>query len=314
MDYIRPNNNLAYYLFSLFIYCSCISVFWAQSYIDYVNMINNGYINDKSISFTLDYLEIPLEIDNNKNFILIQYDTERPQFKFVNIKGQVTLPPISTIDGSTIDYKSGAAIAGKDFDTSKIPQNYTLVGYFDTPNSYRLNSEVWLLSSELDLSKGNNLIFSTPNNKSMSLLEEVFTKNQIDVIEREHYGTYSLKSNELFTYIMYVFLIFLITAFFAVTYIWMSKEKYLINILFLSGTTRTFILYVLFRYKLLPHISIGLILLLIILSIEQFIYPLWSNDWIFHVLYTFIGLNLFLFILAIILVNINSTKKGGKKF
>jgi|SRR5690625_158889 len=314
MKYIRPSHDMKYYLLFLFVYVSSIVYFGGQAFLEKENMINNGYVNKDAISFTLNGENIALD-KNNTDFILLQYDPSNPEYKYVMVNGDVSFPPITKTKKINIEENDYIAIAGKDFNRRTLPPEYTLTGYFNTPNAHKLNSEVWLFntSNKVDFERGNMFILNTPSNNPMNVLNNMFDEDLIQIIDHERGGTYALNSNKVFIFIIYLFLLFLIAIYFATIFIWLSKENNLIAILYLHGNT-TYSIYGLFiKYKIAPHVIMILFLITATVLSEK-LYPFWSDRWLLYIILLLIAFIIYLFLISFALIYAHSKKKGGKRF
>lgn len=315
MRYVRPKHDQAFYLYFLCLNLLCIIIFWTISYLDYINMINNGFVNKSAITFEIEEIEQPLTKVKDP-FILFQYNPNMPEVKHVLINGKVKLPPIKKKDEVDITrYNGNVAIVGNSSDI-EIPTEYKLIGHFNTPNSYILNSEIWLISNKLDinLEKGTYFTIITPNNDEYTILRKIFSKNPQKIINKEIYGSYVLNSNKLLNIGMLVSLTFLTFIFTMIGTLWINKEKSFVGILYLSGYSIHTVFKKIVKYKILPYILISISLIIICVAVQIFIFPLWTNTWILNSLYMFIGFNVYLLVFSFIKIFSYTVRKGGKRF
>ncbi|MRX71471.1 hypothetical protein GJU40_04690 [Bacillus lacus] len=278
-------------------------------------MINNGFVNKNAIEFKIEKLEKPLTKGKDQ-FILFQFDPNFPQVKYVWLNGEVKLPPIKMNSKvNNFNSKENIAIIGTNVDVKSVPPEFKLIGYFNTPNSYKLNSELWLIPSKfnIDLKSGTNFIINTPNNKESSVLEKIIEQNPIKNIDAESYGSYALNSNKLLNMGIKISLIFVVIIFMITGTVWISKEKSLIRILFLSGLSIYRIFINIVRYKILPYILFSILVISISIAIQDFTCSLWSNRWILYSFYMYVVfcVYLLLFCYTVILYTVG---KGGKQF
>ncbi|WP_154665803.1 hypothetical protein [Paenibacillus pinihumi] len=291
------------------------SAFWFISYLDQINMINNGYLNKDSLSFRTKGWEGELN-KHTTNYILMQYDTISPNFKYVHVKGHVKLPPIDYISGMSTTGRTKYAIIGKMVrTTANIPKSYEIIGYFDTPHSYRLQFQTWLISKEasIDLTNGTSFDFSTPNGNARKVLDSLIDSEKVELIPRDQFGTYVLESNRMFPALLAASLFFLFIMKVMMIYMWIRKDNAVIKVLYLSGNTYWRIAGFLAQQKLLPYIlgSGGLIILLFTF---KFMNPLWDNVWLNKLMYFVIAGWLVLLIIIGFTIIKESVQKGGKRF
>lgn len=278
-------------------------------------MINNGFVNKNAITFEIEQIEKPLTKVKDP-FILFQYNPSMPEVKHVLINGKVKLPPIKKKDKIDItEYNGNVAITGNGFNNEK-PAGYKIIGHFDTPNSYILNSEIWLISNKPDISpeKGTYFTIITPNNDENTILKKLFNQNDVNIINKEIYGSYVLNSNIYLNIGILVSLTFLTFIFAMTGTLWINKEKSFISILYLSGYSINTIFNKIVKYKILPYAFFSILLVIICVVVQTFIFPLWTNIWILNSLYMFIGFNIYLLVFSFIKVFSYTVRKGGKRF
>ncbi|WP_059171986.1 hypothetical protein [Bacillus sp. FJAT-27445] len=278
-------------------------------------MLNNGFVNKNSIMFDMEKIDQPL-IKTKEKFILFQYNPLFPQVKYVWLNGEINLPPIKMNNKLDISNSKGnIAIKGVNVNL-KVPPEYKLIGQFNTPNSYKLTSEVWLIPSHfsIDLNRGTCFIINTPNNNERSVLEKIINKNSIKVINKESIGSYNLTSNKLLNTGIKISLVFITVIFMITGVVWISKEKSFIRILYLSGFSMYKIFIYIVMYKIIPIATLSLFLIFISFLIQKFTLPIWTNEWIFYSFYMFIGFYTYLLVCCLKAVKSYTVGKGGKKF
>lgn len=315
MRYLRQKYDLSFYGFIIFLNLVCIAFFYSLSYIDFINMLNNGFVNKNSIMFDMEKIDQPITKTKEK-FILFQYNPLFPQVKYVWLNGEINLPPINMNNKLDIsNSKENIAIKGVNVNL-KVPPEYKLIGQFNTPNSYKLNSEVWLIPSHfsIDLTRGTCFIINTPNNNERSVLEKIINKNSIKVINKESIGSYNLTSNKLLNTGIKISLVFITIIFMITGVVWISKEKSFIRILYLSGFSMYKIFIYIVMYKIIPIATLSLFLIFISCLIQKFTMPIWTNEWIFYSFYMFIGFYTYILVCCLKAVNSYTVGKGGKKF
>lgn len=303
-----------YFISLLVIDLLCLCIFWLLAYIDNFNMINNGYISSHSIYFTTKKAS-PFQVDKDK-YMLFQFNSNSPNFKHVLISGDVQLPPIKYVEKRTFSQKSSIAVIGKQVNKENIPPTVKVVGYFDTPNSYKLNSEVWVLSKnrKINFKNGSSFIFSTPKKNVESVFYKNIKTDSINVINREDYGTYALKSNQTIIIGLYIALIFLIAFFVFISTNWMSQDKNIIRILYLSGTPIYSLYFFIWKWKVLPYSIFSLLLMLLAIIIQKSISRLWSGIWLIDTAYILILFLIYLCVCCLLTVTFYTVGKGGKRF
>ena len=77
MKYKQNRYDKRLYIFAFTLNLACIGMIWSTYYFDYINMINNGYINKNAITFTMEQKDKPLKRSNSK-YILLQVSDENP--------------------------------------------------------------------------------------------------------------------------------------------------------------------------------------------------------------------------------------------
>lgn len=318
MKYIRPRYDKRYYSYLLCLIFLCASVFWIKSYVDEQNMVNNGFVNRSAVTFEVEPIEAGKKvlIEHDSPFILFQYNPSNPKIKYVWMNGHVKLPPLTMADEKeVVDYADDIAITGQ-YMKRKVPVGYQEVGHFNTPNSYALSTEMWLIPQKLDITiaKGKQFTLVSPNHQEQKIIEETFKEDAIKILNKDMHGTYILYSNQFVNYALFLALPFLVIIYAIITSLWMSKEKYYIHILYLSGIPILKIYQHIVHYKILPHTILTIGFIPICLAVQKYIYPLWSANWVLQTLYLVLGLNMYLLIASYVKVYFYSVKKGGKRF
>lgn len=318
MRYIRPKHEKKYYLYFLCLSFLCMLIFWTVSYLDYINMINNGFVSKSAVTFEVEEIEkVEETLTKVKDpFVLFQYDPSMPEIKHVLINGGVKLPPITTTSKKDITkYNSNIAITGHNFN-DEVPIGYKEIGHFNTPNSYKLNTEMWLVSNEFDITADKGIYFTimTPGNNEYKTLKELLPQDTIKFLNTEIYGTYIMGSNRFINSGLFVSVAFLTFIFTIIGTLWINKEKHFINILYLSGYPPHVIFKNIINYKIIPYTICSAVLIVICVVVQKFIFPLWTNTWILNSLYLLIGFNVYLLVFSFIKVFSYTVKKGGKRF
>lgn len=275
-------------------------------------MINNGYINKKSISFSIDALNYPLNNEIGK-FMLIQNDVENPNVKYIWYNGNVRFPPLERILTRSDD-EDDFAIIGKRANIEDLPSGYKILGYFNTPYSNKLSSAIWLVSTKnnIDLQNGNNFVFNSPNIDVRSAFEKFINNNVVKEIKPEYYGSYLLQSNKTSIKLTNISLCLIGLLNIAVSTLWIRKDKNLISILYFYGFSINQLFRIEILRKVFPIIFISTLLICLAWVVQFIIYPLWDQEWILKFILALIGNSLFLlaFVLKTILYLV---KKGGNK-
>lgn len=278
-------------------------------------MLNNGYIGRHSIAFKMEEKR-SMENEQISNFILMQYHMETPNMKHVKIKGNVTWPPmVYKGEFNEEDHKYDKfAIIGASVDQENVPDDYKIIGVFNGPNAYRLDREVWLMSNKaLDLVDGQQFVFSSPGFGVRSKLLSYMNGNSIEEIPLQQYGTYTLESNRMLMYILFIAIIFLGSVLILLTYVWANKDQKLITILYLSGYSPKRLLKILMVSKLLPFVCGSVLLIAFAIIFHAYIYSLWDHTWVYATLLLFIFQFLSILLIHAYAVFKFSVDQGGKK-
>lgn len=312
------HSNPKLYILLILITFICITFIVTLFYIDYQNMINNGYINKNSISFTLDDTNSTIEITKGKDkYILFQQESNKSDIKYVYLSGDVQLPPIFwNTAKNPFDSKEPKAIVGKNAEKEKIPNEYEIVGYFNSDYSYQLNNAIWLISpdEQIDGNKGTYFIFSTPSLEQEKILKRNLETSSFKILERDNVGTYLLKSNQLLITGIQVGIFFLSTFFIVTASYWISQEKPIIRILYLQGTPIYTIYSLFIKKRVLPLFVFSLLMLMILFVSITYLIDMWSNAWLLYSFYFVIGFSLYNCIYLLFITIKYTTGKGGKKY
>ncbi|WP_156995915.1 hypothetical protein [Paenibacillus stellifer] len=253
--------------------------------------------------------------ENISNFILMQYDSSTPNIKYVQIKGNIKLPPISYTKKTGLDEKKKVAIIGTSVDEHLIPNEYEVVGYFNTPRSYKLKAESWLISAEnIDMNNGNNFIFSSPSSNAKEKLYFYLGVKNIEEISLQKYGTYSLRSNKLIKTTIYLVIIFFVILSTLLIYIWANSDRKLITVSYISGHSYLRIVKTIFKYKLSPFITMSTIVLIFSVLSNTYYLGLWDNVWLYYTFILYAYLFLIVLITHVFTVIKYSLQRGGRRF
>lgn len=278
--------------------CFCLQlivmfILFSISFFDYINMLNNGYIQKDAIYFVLDESE---EIKlSNESYILYQYHPDNPNIKYVINSGNIKLPPFKGNWSSEFNN----IIVGNYVPDYDVPKgNFNLL-YFDVPNSYLLNYDIWIVSTDriIKPENGTHFIYNTPNNGTLNKFKETFSGKNYTIVEQDEKGTYVLNSNMslLVALKLMVFLIFI--SLIIITTIWILNRRKLVRILYMYGFSPFDIIKIFMNKIILPYIKVIVFILFIGIMIH-FVYPLWSVIWMAETV-VFVGI---WFLYGIILV------------
>ncbi|WP_343839773.1 hypothetical protein [Salinibacillus aidingensis] len=182
----------------------------------------------------------------DSQYILFQFNSESSNLKHVYLSDDVQLPRINFLASYNLDLNnSNIAVIGNTVDKNVVPSDYTIIGYFNHPNSYQLIDDVWLISNQesVKLNNGREFIFSTPNPNTNKTLEEAINIDSYTEMKRELFGTYSKRSNQMIIIGLKTAILFMVIIFLVISTNWLMNEKYLIKILFLSGISNYTIYY-----------------------------------------------------------------------
>lgn len=276
-------HNRLYYGFFLLIQITCISLISIIAMIDFTNMINNGFIHKNAIFFKVkEKTDIRFNQTNDK-FILFQYDSSNPKVKYVMINQKVSMPPIKFSKKINIySPQKNIAIIGREADPSQVPSHYQIAGHFDTPNSYKLNTEVWLIPAvfKIEENPGELFIMNIPSADPLKILKTITNHHSLIILHKEDVGTYSLHSNKNLIFSIKICLLFTFLIFLFVSVIWFSKDKHLIRVLYHFGYSSSRICWILTMQKIVPYIFIIIPWTIICLMIFVFKFSFWANHWI----------------------------------
>ena len=279
-------------------------------------MINNGYINNDSISFTLKDTEVLKEMKKIDKYILFQSFPGNSVLKRAYIKGEIKLPPIEFLKTDRELYnKQNIAIIGRSANKKSVPNDFEVIGYFDTPHSYKLNKEMWLIpeNNKISLKNGDLFTFNTPNLKELKTFRGYLESQNVKLISRDSYGTYTLKSNRFLIGGLKVCLIFLGLLFVIFTFNWISLSKRLVKILYFSGFSFREILFRFYQYIVLPFVVLSLFVLAVAYIFSEVVYQMWSSKWIFYSVCFSLGATLIFIGIIVLLLSYFTFGKGGEK-
>ncbi len=291
----------------------CIGLLWASSYIDEINMINNGYKDKSSITFRVD--NVTKLAPTRHKYILFQYDPEMPKIKHIVLNREIKLPPITKIiDYDINDLNQNFAIIGTEAELNDVPEGYRIIGYFNTPNSYLLNSEVWLISRNFDINHGREFTINAPNHDEKSIINQVFKDSQYNMINTEQRGSYLLFSNRLLSLVIQLCIVLTFIILVMISIVRISREKYMIRVMHLYGCTVGTIFRIVFSYILIPYLMLSALIIIMSLLFQTYIHPLWSWVWISQSIYIFGSITFCILIIITMQIVTTISQKGGKRF
>lgn len=312
--YLKKNHSYTYSIILLLICFLAFSIFWIQANLDYINMMNNGYVNSKSISFKIKDKINPVN-ETVSNFIVMQYENESPNLKHIQIKGKVKLPPIKYSSKVRSINNGKVAIIGDLANIHLIPKDYKIIGKFNAQNSYRLRIQVWLISNEdLKSENGTNFVFSTSERNAKDKLNKYLIANDIKEQHLQKFGTYSLKSNIFLKVCLYIGILFLLSLSTMLVYIWTQNDRKLIIVLFISGYSLKMILKKLTINKAGLFLCFSLISIPFCIFFNNLLYPLWDKEWIHRSCLLLLYLFIIILVFQLFTVFRHTMTRGGKKF
>ncbi|WP_258279510.1 hypothetical protein [Paenibacillus sp. SC116] len=275
-------------------------------------MLSNGYKNKNSITFELKDIRHQIS-DISKPYLLIQYH-QNSKIKHVWMNGDVLLPPFYKVRQHS--NKDKVALAGENISIRDIPDEYDFIGYFNVPNSYQFQSEIWLISRniELNLKNGTWFVFMTPHYNNEKVLNELFGKNELEIIDEELRGTYILKSNQALDEIHVILLILSFIIFFIVVNSWFGHQSNLYTILYIHGYSPASLCAIILKTKIFPYIFVSTGLLMVVLITIYYTYPMWDSKWIVYAITLALFYNFLFIIIGLYRVRFDIVKKGGKKY
>ncbi|AQU77199.1 hypothetical protein [Priestia megaterium] len=248
---------------------------------------------------------------------MFQSNSEAPNFKHVILSGSVLLPPINFFGKHDLfANKENVAIIGEDVPIKNVPPDYKVIGKFDYSNSYKLNKDIWLISSNnhIDEKNGGFFTFSSPERDVYKVLKKDFKESPIHKINIDVYGTYSLNSNQMVVNALKIGLVFINLILVFVSFNWMIKDKYILRVLYLSGENIYSIFFSVLKFKLAPYIFLTLSFVILDFLFHKFVHIFWSDVWLTTIRLLIVGFNLYLMGLSLILIIYFTLGKGGKRF
>ncbi|WP_285767207.1 hypothetical protein [Peribacillus sp. SI8-4] len=285
------------------------------SYIDKVNMVNNGYVNSKSISFTTQKPLFPIVVDQD-NYLLYQSHPESPNLKHVVLSGNVPLPPIHYSEKYDVfSAKKKVAIIGENVSMKNVPSDYQVIGNFAYSNSYKLNHDIWLISNvnHIDTKNGGFFTFSSPEKDVDKILKRNVMISSFREINLDDYGTYSVSSNKTIILALQIALIFLTVIFIFVGSNWVMKDQSIFRVLYLSGKDFS-VFFTVLQYKLAPYICLTVAFVTLDYLFNKYVHVFWSDMWLISIRYLLIGCMLYLIGLSLFVIIYSTQRKGGNRF
>lgn len=284
--------------------------------LDETNMVNNGYVSKDAIAFKMTSIDQPLKTTSDK-FILVQYEASMPGIRIVRMNGDLKMPPIQFISKDSNNLSRGnIAIVGINAPVNNLPSSYPIAGYFDTPTSYLMNAQIWLITEKMQINveEGNMFIFESPSNNKIEILKAILNNNSFEIIHAEEYGSYAMNSNKSILRGLQLTSIFFIMILMIFSWIWFSKEKKIIQIMYIHGFPMLRIYREMVITKVLPCTVSSTLTMLIIRIIQQKKFTTWDSAWVVHSMLTVVAYVVFLFIVSFIVTARFSIGKGGRKY
>ncbi|GIN14196.1 hypothetical protein J26TS2_40630 [Shouchella clausii] len=305
----KHSSKLPLLLFSLYMVI-CLTGLYVISLFTYLDLINNGYVDEKAITFDVHNEENIEFIFDLENTIILQHHPSYMQ-KRVWVLGNIKLPPIN-VENVGISHSHEQIILGKNYNGAKPPKS-KVFGYFNTPNSEELNSSLWILknTNRIDWEQGNRFSIHSPNPVTRKNLETMLRSySGINVIEE----TTLSNLNTVSTYIIYATILLFTWFIMVMELIYLFKQKALMSILYLSGIRPKIIATYLLKQRVLGYALLSAFLFLIGMLLNRMeMFSLWDNKWLTHFAYLIFSLLSLLTISTLLSVYRYTTFRGGKK-
>lgn len=290
-----------------------ISIFYYQGYMERENMINNGFISDESIAFTIETFSYPL-IPGSDSFILMQYDDATPAIKYVYEQGNINLPPYDVLLDEKLEDKPYIIIGSSMY--GHYESEYPITGIFNAPKSYIFPHEIWIMSDliNFDENRGNQYIFLSKSLDNSQAFERFINGNSIIKIDVEYRGSYQLQSNRGIKTLLHITLALVIVLTVMITQAYIVRQSQTMQVLYYSGYSPTEIILIFCKRKLAIVFPVLLMIFSFIYIFERYNRFTWNDRWAIQFLMV-ICLWCFVFLLQISwVVYKNTIIKGGKRF
>lgn len=300
-------------LLSLILFTSISFQLYIMGSLSYKNMINNGYIQKNAVDFIISTEEPSLLIELEESYLLMQYNPENPKLKYIFVSKSVKMPPIIY---KKQPLSTEYIVKGTDFSEESLSKNMKelVVGEFNTPNSYLLNSEAWYISesSKVNLGNGTRFTINVEYENADKLIQEIFPGISYKILEPQNSGTYILESNIFTKLFLIISLVFAVVAQSITGFYTISNKKSIVQILHLSGGKSQKIFIKIFQGDLIAILVIILFEFLLLITVNKF-YSVWDNNWIyvsvFYMLIFLVG-----YFIACLLFTKSLIKKGVRSF
>ncbi|MFD2671774.1 hypothetical protein [Marinicrinis sediminis] len=282
MKWIHPfyRLNLLIQTVLILISTACISLLYGLSYLDDINMMNNGFVNQEAITFIIPDEE-PSFKQIKEPFILFQQDTRLPEKKWVWVNGNIRLPIENSTYRSYLNAGKNIVVNGLQHRLGPLPAEYIYAGHFQETNSYKLQREIWFIPAayKVDMTNGNLFTFVTFKEHGQRF-REMINDSSVKIIDKELLGTYSMSSNSIMIKGLQASLGFLVLAFIAVHMFWAMKQKMMIQILHLHGHTSWMIWKRVMMKEAIISFVFSMLLLIMANVVQLQIFPLWNQSWL----------------------------------
>lgn len=308
--YIAALSEISFHIISALLVFIVLSILWFISYMDYQNMISNGYINNNSVKFKLNTKEVPI-ITESGDYLLYQYD-ENSEIKYVWVNGKIKLPPITMRTNTGV---KKTAIVGQMADLHRVPPGFEVIGFFNHSKSYRLQSEIWLMSNNTHIKYENGEFFTlvVKNQDAKTVLARIINLNKIKIISSEMQGGYLLKSNRLVMNILLITMFLIVLLFVLFTIYSLKKRHVFFSILYIHGHSVVDIFEIVIKYRIIPFILLCLMIFIISLTVDVF-FPLWDRLWIRNLVVFIFVFILIKVVMSFFMIFTYTVRKGGKKY
>ncbi|MGE7022100.1 hypothetical protein [Solibacillus cecembensis] len=285
-------------------------LFYLNDSINYNNMINNGYVNSNAIEFVIQEEKGLFKNETEAPYLLFQYNTATPNFRYIYYNdSSIKLPP-TNIKSKGINNNEDYIIKGSLYPNESVPDSYKtlIIGEFDTPYSYILNNQMWYFpkQQQIDLTNGTRFILNGKD--PYKLIDDLFPNTDYKILNIEESGTYILKSNMLMKIFLKVSTIFIIIFTILFMIYSLKHKKTMIIIGYLYGGDGRSIFFKIFKLEMMSLLYIVVLEIILLLVFKRF-YPVWENNWIYHII-IYMFSSCLVYILSCYILTKSLIKKG----
>lgn len=292
-----------------------IGILISLNYIDYTNMLNNGYVHEEAEVNNVKMSENnPLKVGQG-NYLLYQ-TSSASALQYVFLSGDIKLPPIKwTEPYDLFSFDRNIAVIGERIDEKDVPERFEVVGTFQSEDSFKLKSAIWLIPKEqfIRAQYGERLILNSPDDLSME--QVVLNEREVKFVQvnsTPKTGSYTFKSNELTIVMLKISFVFVILFMMLVSSHWCLRNRRFIQIAYRAGESPSSINYFLFKNKWHLLIIIGFVIFVLVSVAEWGGLAFWSNDWVTYARYLVLGQVGYIVCFSMLITSYYTVGKGGK--